>query len=260
MKSKKRISWLVATLCLTLGVSSVSAQTKDEAEKLYKEGKYGPALTAFDALAKKEPANMMHHYYIALCCQNLNQVARATAEYKYVVSNSRGGLKAAAQKGLDSVSRYGSARTAQAAASAANAEAAAAKAGKTAAATGKDEAGKEAAAANDTTKGGKTTGKTADAGKVKKIIAFTDYSRMSQLSEPALEATKFKYSGKITFQTANSEDAATAQLKEKYGVAADPPYLIYLDENGKVLKQAPAPHDSEAIVGEIETLNGAKKR
>jgi hypothetical protein len=120
MNSNKRSTFLILTVvCFGLTIGPVSAQTSDEGIKLYKSGKYGPALQIFEALAKKQPANAMTHYYIALCAHGMNQKGRAAQEYRWVANNSTGALKTAAQNGLDSVSRSG--RSAQA--SAADAEA-----------------------------------------------------------------------------------------------------------------------------------------
>lgn len=256
--------WAALSLILTLG--SASAQTSEEGVQLYKSGKYGPALQLFEALAKKQPTNALTHYYIALCAHGMNQTARATQEYQWVVNHSKGALKTAAQNGLDSVSRYSSGRTAQVAAGAADAEAKkAAQAEKTAAA---DKTSRTAGPVGESNKAsaigsvvaanaGKAKAGAGAAGdlKCKKIIEFkTSWDRECLAFEPTFEAAKSKYAGKIAFQALDAEDEANAALKAKYNVSSYPT-LIYLDGTGKVLKtESGRPETVDAFSSEIEGI------
>ncbi|MDZ4836552.1 MAG: thioredoxin family protein [Candidatus Melainabacteria bacterium] len=247
MNSKRRgNSWVLAALCIGLTVGSASAQTSAEGVQLYKSGKYGPALEIFEALAKKKPTDTMTHYYIALCSHGMNQTARASQEYQWVVNNSRGALKTAAQNGLDSVTRYKSGRTAQIAAGAANVEAKKAAVTATGAAASAAAAKAKTAAAAPAPKG---------ALKCAKVLEFsTDWCRVCKQFEPAFEAVKNKFSGKVKLETLNAEDSANAALVAKYQVSAYPT-LVYLDANGTVLKnQSGCPADADSFAEEIESF------
>lgn len=259
MNSNKRgNSLILAALCLGLTLGSASAQTSEEGVQLYKNGKYGPALQIFEALAKKQPTNAMTHYYIALCAHGMNQTARAAQEYQWVANNSKGALKKAAQNGLDSVTKYSSSRSAQVAASAANEEAK-----KAAAAESADAKKTAAASATGTDKPAagakpKAGAATAAAGgfKCKKVIEFnTTWDRESLAFEPVFESAKSKYTGKITFQVLDAEAEANAALKAKYNVSATYPTLVYLDEKGGVLKSSSGrPESIDAFSAEIESF------
>ncbi len=262
MNSKKRgNSLLLAALCLSLTVGAASAQSSADGVQLYKNGKYGPALQIFEAMAKKQPTNALTHYYIALCCQGMNQTARATQEYQWVVNNSKGALKGAAQKGLDSVSRYQSGRTAQIAASAANVEAkkAATDAAAGTAAVGTPAvtgaagaagaAGTAAAGAKDKAAAAKSAMKCA------KVLEFTtNWDRVCKAFEPAFDAAKSKFSGKVKLEVVDAEDPANAALVTKYSVNSYPT-IVYLDANGVVLRNqsgAGCPTDGDSFIAEIE--------
>jgi len=252
---KTSLTLLSASLCLGLFALPVHASPEDDAAiQLYKQGKYGPALAAFEAIDKRTPRKPLTHYYIALCCQSLNQVGRATAEYKWVADNSpKGTLKAAALKGLDSVSRYKQGREQQVAASAANTEAAAAAdAAKTAAASEKTASG--------TKPGEKPPTAKPDESKVKKVLAFsTSYDRTWLAFEPGFNQAKEKYSGKIAISQVDTDDEASNALKEKYKLSSFPAF-VYLDGAGNVLKtESGCPGDGDAFINEIENLNKKKR-
>jgi thioredoxin-like negative regulator of GroEL len=264
MNSKKRgNSLLLAALCLSLTVGVASAQSSADGVQLYKNGKYGPALQIFEAMAKKQPTNALTHYYIALCCQGMNQTARATQEYQWVVNNSKGALKGAAQKGLDSVSRYQSGRTAQIAASAANVEAkkaaTEAAAGTTAAAAAGTTPAAGAAGAAGTAGTAAAKAKTAVAAKsamkCAKVLEFTtNWDRVCKAFEPAFDAAKSKFSGKVKLEVVDAEDPANAALVTKYSVNSYPT-IVYLDSNGVVLRNqsgAGCPTDGDSFIAEIE--------
>lgn len=249
---------LSASLCLCLYVGPVQATPEDDAAmQLYKQGKYGPALAAFEVIDKKTPRKPLTHYYIALCCQSMNQVKRAAAEYQWVADNSpKGSLKTAALKGLDSVSRYKQGREQQVAASAANTEAAAAAKAKTPAADDKTAAAgkpgeKPAANAAAAAKPGES--------KVKKVLAFTtSYDRTWMAFEPGFNAAKDKYNGKISISQVDTDDEKNNFLKEKYKLSSFPAF-VYLDAAGNVLKsESGCPSDGDSFAAEIETLNKKK--
>lgn len=260
MKTLKiSLALLSASLCLCFAVEPATASAEEDAAmQLYKQGKYGPALAAFEAIDKKTPRKPLTHYYIALCCQSMNQVARATAEYQWVADNSpKGSLKTAALKGLDSVSRYKHGREQQVAATAANTEAAAAaKAAKSPATDDKNAAapgkpGEKPAATPATAKAGES--------KVKKVLAFTtSYDRSWLAFEPGFNAAKDKYSGKISISQVDTDDEKNNFLKEKYKLSSFPAF-VYLDAAGNVLKsESGCPSDGDAFASEIETLNKKK--
>lgn len=263
-KKLSGMTLLASSLCLFLSATpAVCSPEEDEAVALFKAGKYGPALAAFEALDKKQPRKPLTHYYIALCCHNLNQVARATQEYQWVADNSpKGSLKNAALKGVDSVSRYKSGRAAQVAATAANTEAAAAKAGKEPATATAAAGGKPGDKPLPTSKpGDKAAALAAKAGesKVKKVIAFsTSYDRQYLAFEPAFQAAKEKYSGKIAMSTVDPDDESSAALKQKYNVSSFPA-MLYIDDKGNLIKsESGIPSDGDSFIAEIENLNKKK--
>jgi len=268
MKGKTSgISIVAASVWLCTTFMPAPAQTSAEAIQLYKDGKYGPALKAFEAVDQKEPKNAMTHYYIALCCQGMNQTARALAEYQWVADNCNNkALKAAALKGIDSVSRYKTARDSQVRASAANAEAAAAKkagADKTAA-TSTDKPGEKpgdkTAAAKPGDKNAKPGAKTADTNlRCKKVLVFAQpWDRVFMSFGPSLDAAKDRFKGKVSISTVDPDDESSSGLKTKYNVSTYPTF-VYLDAGGNIIKSdSSCPSDADSFASEIEGCNSKK--
>lgn len=75
-----------------------------EADALFKQRKYSEALALIDTI---QPPTEMSRYYAALCCQYLNQMARAKEEYKWVYYNSKNQqLKVNAQTAFAQIAHY----------------------------------------------------------------------------------------------------------------------------------------------------------
>jgi hypothetical protein len=225
---------------------------------LYKAGKYGPALAQFETILKKKPNDAVTHYYMALCLHGMNQVARASSEYQLTIKNTRNPkLKEMAENGQESLNRYSSNRTKPAsspAPTAADTKTAEKKDEKTDAKTdGKTASGKTDGKDAKGKDGKSTDPKTAaaGAGKVKKVLCFMSWDRMSLAFEPTFDNTKQRLSGKVDVQKIDPESAEGAALKEKYGVGGSYPYMVYLDDKGKAL----ASDSGDDIEGQVERLN-----
>ncbi|MBP9094515.1 tetratricopeptide repeat protein [bacterium] len=118
-KSKTHKSKPVLYMLLSLGVmlwqftpvSQISpigpvwaAPSYSQAESEYKSGKYAQALASFQALNAAYPSNVLVHYYLALCHQNLGHMGQAKAEYQLVVASGQPQLAPLAAKGLATLS------------------------------------------------------------------------------------------------------------------------------------------------------------
>lgn len=60
-----------------------------QAVGLYKQRKYNEALDRFAEMGHKGKNHDQVHYYIGLCCQKLNQLARAKSEFEWVYHNTK---------------------------------------------------------------------------------------------------------------------------------------------------------------------------
>ncbi len=58
---------LFVALLLTAGASSVSAQSLDQAKKLYNEGKYAEAMPAMEKLVQRSPGNTSYNQWYGVC-------------------------------------------------------------------------------------------------------------------------------------------------------------------------------------------------
>ncbi len=233
----------LSTALCTSFIYSVSPAHADNAQfkaaiQTYNQGKYGPALRQFEAVARTYPSDALNRYYMGLCYQNLNQVAQATQMYQWVKANARSPqLKQNAEDGLASVSRYAANRSHAGSAPSAPPPPAAA-----AAAPPAGGAAAPAAPATPAVAKGKIL--------VKKALYFKNsWCRVCMGFGPQFEAAKEKLGKEVDFQELDIEDGSNAELVKKYNVSA-PPTLVYLDAAGKVLlNRAGAPPD---LVGSIE--------
>lgn len=262
MKTRTLQNLVVAGMVLSLASPAIAAEDPATAEALtlYKAGKYSLALSKLEAISAKKPSDPIPHYYMALCLQGLNQVARANSEYQLTINNTRNPkLKAMAEQGQETLNRYSTTRTKPAS----GAPPAAAADTKTA------EKKDETTDSKDKTASEKTDGKdakgkdgkadpktaTAGAGKVKKVLVFMNsWDRMCLAFEPALENARGRLSGKVDIQKVDTDSEASTAMKEKYGIGSSLPVMVYLDEKGKAL----ATDSSEDIEGQVDRLNGKK--
>jgi len=103
---------LCACLFLTLSPAKAANALFDHAVDDYKAGKYGEALGHFYELNKKNGKDTLTHYYMGLCYQCLNQVARAQMEYSWVYYYGKDNtLRYNAQTALTTLAKYQSHRT-----------------------------------------------------------------------------------------------------------------------------------------------------
>lgn len=229
----KKTILLFATVmltCLSAGASAMAAPSAQEAINDYNAGRYLACLQKLQALNLK--TNATAHYYIALCAQNLNRMTEAKAEYNWVIANGTEPLRSYAQRGLATIDKIRtSAPTPIAAATPAPAP-------------------KPAASASAVA--------SSSSGLVKKIIDFsTTWCGPCQEFKPHFEEAQKHFKG-IQFVSLDGDSPDNSALKEKYNVNAYPT-LIYLDANGKVLKnEAGAPASLEAFENQIKELNGQK--
>lgn len=80
----------------------------------YQSRHYAEALSKFTELVKNGQGGEMVHYYMALCYQGLNQIAKAKAEYSLVSASARDpALRVNAQQGLNSIERWSQHRSYQ---------------------------------------------------------------------------------------------------------------------------------------------------
>lgn len=109
----RRKLWIVAaTVCMCTGTgnlmlaSNLSALKMDDAVKSYQERKYSACLGQLKQLHSAGLCTDTVHYYMALCYQQLNQIAAAKQEYQTVANGKTANLKANAQVALNSLERW----------------------------------------------------------------------------------------------------------------------------------------------------------
>lgn len=97
--------------CLT-GALALPPSDFSKAINDYQAGKHSSAAALLEDLDKKGLCNDKVHYYLALCYQSLNQVARAQMHYQWVYTYSKDPrLKYQAQVGWYQLAKYQSHRT-----------------------------------------------------------------------------------------------------------------------------------------------------
>ena len=87
-------------MLLQLNPAMAAPPSFSQAESDYKSGKYAQALASFQGLSAAYPSNVLVHYYLALCHQNLGHMGQAKAEYQLVISSRQPQLAPMAAKGL----------------------------------------------------------------------------------------------------------------------------------------------------------------
>ncbi len=92
--------------------STVAKPTLNTALKAFNDRNFGGALAQFDQLDRQGMCNEKVHYYMARCCQQLSQVARALDNYSWVISYGKDPtLKYYAQVASSQIGRYSQHRT-----------------------------------------------------------------------------------------------------------------------------------------------------
>lgn len=106
MSRRSFVLSLVAAVVCSIACSSLSAVWSapagfEQAVECYKRQQYSQALSRFEAVSRAHPEDAPTHYYMGLCYQQLNQVASAIRQYKWVAAAGSGSrLRAQAQQGL----------------------------------------------------------------------------------------------------------------------------------------------------------------
>jgi len=75
------MKWFSNKLFYTIGVamlcSTISAQSLDQAKKMYNEGKYAEAMPAFEKLVRQVPGNPSYNLWYGVCCYETGDIATA---------------------------------------------------------------------------------------------------------------------------------------------------------------------------------------
>lgn len=217
---------------------------------LYAKRQFAEALPFFEAAARLDVRNVDAHYYIALCCQQLNQMSRAAKEYQYTAylapksatgQNAQRAYESLARLSSGSASSTGNTLGLPLSSPAARQRAsAAAQWGAMASA----QAGQNSQFAAPPQR----------VSRVKKIIEFyTTWCGVCTRFAPTFEETKSRYAGQIEFVKLDAEDDANAELKNKYSVSRYPT-LIFLDKDGNVLKRGEGAPMGPNFANTIERL------
>jgi tetratricopeptide (TPR) repeat protein len=82
---------------------ALAGPSYSQAESDYKNGKYAQALASFQSLSTAYPNNVLVHYYLALCHQNLGHMGQAKAEYQIVIASRQPQLAPKAAIGLATI-------------------------------------------------------------------------------------------------------------------------------------------------------------
>jgi tetratricopeptide (TPR) repeat protein len=75
---------IIALLVSVLYSSAMKKNRLERALTLLKEGEYGRALKNFEEMAERNPTDVLYHYYMGICCENLEQFDRALVEFNKV--------------------------------------------------------------------------------------------------------------------------------------------------------------------------------
>jgi thioredoxin 1 len=212
---------------------------------LYNSGKFSQALPLFEAVARADSRNVDAHYYIALCCHQLNQTSRAAKEYQYAAflsPNSAVGKNA--QRAFDALNKANTSL-------ASNGDTLGLPLSSPAARQRANAASRWGAIASA------TAGQSAPprrVSRVKKVIEFyTTWCGVCTRFAPTFEETKSRYAGQIEFQKLDAEDDANAELRSKYSVTRFPT-LIFLDKDGNLLKRGEGAPMGPNFANTIESL------
>lgn len=166
--------------------------------------RYSQALQGFQSIGRSNRSDILSHYYIALCYQNMNQVALATQEYQWVARYSKDpGLVAKAKAGAAQLSRYQSVRS-------------------------------QSIASSSSTGTGQKKNSPYSKGRLKVIEFYTTWCHVCREYEPQFEKAQSDYSSKCDFQRLNAEDGDNLNLVKKYKIAAYPT-TVFADSSGKVV-------------------------
>lgn len=201
----------------------------DQAVNSYKSGKYSQALSQFETFSKCNPADVMSHYYMALCYQGMNQFALASQQFQWVARYSpESRLRQMAQVGLNQLSQAGGRRN-------------------------YTPTGYSLVSAK-----GPAPTRVQGAGSVSKVLEFyTTWCGVCKRFEPVFDETKSKFNRSISFEQLDAEDSANEGLVQRYNIKAYPT-LVFLDRSGNVLlNKAGAPRDVESFAGQLAQFGAA---
>lgn len=190
-----------------------------QAQADYNSGKFSQALESFKVLSAAYPSNVLVHYYLALCHQNLGHMGQAKAEYQIVVNSRQPQLAPMAAKGLATIS---SARS-----------------------------GSSSSTSSPSISPETNTGVRVATAKVKKVLEFwAEWWGPCKTFAPVFGATKSKFSD-IRFEELNVDDGATKELSAKYGVSGIP-CVVFLDGSGNVLFKGGPQQSIEGFSAQIQ--------
>lgn len=76
---------LLCAIGLTVCCAGLQAQSLDQAKKLYNEGEYAEAKSAFEKLIKQAPNNSSYNYWYGVCCYETGDLAAAEKHLSFAV-------------------------------------------------------------------------------------------------------------------------------------------------------------------------------
>ena len=226
---------LVAVLAPVSFAGASSGVTFQQALGDFQAKRFSQALSKFQTISRENRSDILSHYYIALCYQNMNQVALALPEYQWVATYSKDpSLRSKAQAGAAQLARYQSTRNDSSPSSSYSAF---------------DPMGASAALATGKRKSNYSSGR------LKVIEFYTTWCKVCKTFEPEFAAAQAKYGGKCDFQRLDAEDPANKDLAMKYKINSFPT-TIFADASGKQMNTFAGATSAAGLGNFIESAMG----
>lgn len=213
MQSINGSIWLLRTAgSLALGLIAVLPSYAADANYQqaladFQAKKYSSALTGFQKVASSNRADVLSHYYMALCYQNTNQMGLAAREYQWVATYSKDpALKTKAGAGAAQLSRYQTSRA------------------------------DNRILQTQTTSATPAAGSKSQysRGRLKVMEFYTSWCKVCKMFEPNFQAAQSQYGNRCDFQKLDAEDPSNRSLVEKYGISGYPT-TVFTDSSGKMI-------------------------
>lgn len=206
---------------------------------MYKARRFSEAIVLLDKCCANNPAEQAQaHYYKGLCCQSLNQVAQAEAEFRWVAANAADAyLRSYAQTALDQLASYKTQRNYSATSS------------NNASGLTKTAARKQVSAPGGKSLRGLVHGRPVV------LDSSTSWCGWCKKMEPTLEEAQSKFSGRIEFRKLDGDDPANDELKQQLGVTGYP-HFTFLDSSGQVVNTIHGYRDEDSFIEAVQQLVG----
>lgn len=205
---------MTALFSLICPQSNSAPASMEQALIDFQAKRYSQALSGFQNVSRSNQRDPLCHYYLALCYQNMNQIALSSKEYQWVAANSRDPkIRSQAQVGLAQMQHYQSARQTQLASASASSVRSAAAPQISAPAKGAVQFSQ---------------------GKMKVLEFFTQWCHVCKIFDPVFDQVQSssKYAATCKFQRYDAEDPSNSDLVQRYEVSHYPT-VIFADSNGK---------------------------